>query len=58
METRALGTSLWKVVSRALERSGSVAGLVPSRSPFHVRHARAAASWALTERQGCGACSG
>lgn len=26
--------------------------------PFLVHHALAAASWALTERQGCGACSG
>lgn len=40
------------------EKCSSTAGLVPPRSPFLVRHALAAASWALTERQGCGACSG
>lgn len=40
------------------EKSTSVAGLVPSLSPFLVHHALAAASWALTERQGCGACGG
>lgn len=40
------------------EKSGSVAGLVPSLSPFLVHCALAAASWALTERQGCGAHGG
>lgn len=40
------------------EKSSSIAGLVPSSSPFLVHHTLAAASWALTERQDFGACGG
>lgn len=43
------------------EKNSSAAGLVPSSPssfPSLVHHALAAASWALTERQGCGAYGG
>lgn len=40
------------------EKISSIADLVHSSSPFLVHHTLAAASWALTETQGCEACGG
>lgn len=58
IQTKGSGTSLQKVVGRALERKQFCSWPCSFITPFPVHCALAASSGALTEVQGCGAWAG